>query len=105
MAGRSGLVLLAAVAVVGLSVIRPLPADRLEHEPTTTQIDLNTATAGTLELLPGVGATSAQRIVEYREQHGPFRSVDELTAVHRVGEKVVERIRPWVYVESEPRRK
>lgn len=49
-------------------------------------LDLNTATAGQLDELPGVGPVLAQRIVDYRTQHGGFRSVDELRQVSGIGE-------------------
>lgn len=48
-------------------------------------LDLNTATAVQLDQLPGVGPVLAQRIVDYRTQHGGFRSVDELRQVSGIG--------------------
>jgi competence protein ComEA len=49
-------------------------------------VDLNTATAAQLDQLPGVGPVLAQRIVDYRTQHGGFRSPDELRQVSGIGE-------------------
>lgn len=43
-------------------------------------------------LLPGIGETLAGRIVEYRQEHGPFSSVDDLLAIPGIGEGVVDRI-------------
>lgn len=51
----------------------------------TAPLDLNTASADQLDALPGVGPTTAQRIVDYRQAHGPFRSVDELEGVPGIG--------------------
>jgi len=51
----------------------------------TAPLDLNTATPEQLDALPGVGPTTAQRIVDYRQAHGPFRSVDDLEAVPGIG--------------------
>lgn len=48
-------------------------------------ISLSTATAEQLDTLPGVGPVTAQKIVEYRQQHGPFTSVDELDAIPGIG--------------------
>jgi len=59
-------------------------------------INLNTADADELSLLPGVGPTAAQRIVTYREEHGPFAEVEQLVAVYRVGQGSVEKLRPYV---------
>lgn len=64
-------------------------------EPNQTQateshsglININTASAATLETLPGIGETLAQRIVEYRQTYGPFQSVYALTNVKGIGEK------------------
>jgi competence protein ComEA len=49
-------------------------------------MDLNSATATQLDQLPGVGPVLAQRIVDYRTQHGGFRSVDELRQVSGIGD-------------------
>ena len=61
-------------------------------------IDLNTATAADLEALPGVGPATAAAIVEYRQQQGRFRSVDELLEVRGIGEAKLAVIRPKVRV-------
>lgn len=53
-------------------------------------VDINTADAATLaKELTGVGEAKAQAIVAYREQHGPFKSVDELALVEGIGQKTV----------------
>jgi competence protein ComEA len=53
-------------------------------------IDINTADAATLaKELNGVGEAKAQAIVAYRDQHGPFQSVEELAMVDGIGEKTV----------------
>lgn len=61
------------------------------------RIDVNQATAGELQRLPGIGPTLAQRIVEARtKQH--FRSVDDLRRVRGIGAKTLERLRPHVVI-------
>ena len=59
-------------------------------------IHLNTATAEELETIPGVGPVTAQRIIDFREQNGPFRSVDELDAVSGIGPKRLAQMRELV---------
>lgn len=56
-------------------------------------IDVNTADATALEELPGIGPALAERIVSYREEHGPFASVDDLTDVPGIGDAKLEALR------------
>ena len=53
----------------------------------TTPVSLNTATVDQLDTLPGVGPVLAQHILDYRTQHGGFRSVDELREVNGIGDR------------------
>ncbi len=62
-------------------------------------LNLNSATAPQLELLPGIGPTLAQSIVSYREAHGLFRSLDDLLDVPGIGPAKLEQIRGLVTVE------
>jgi competence protein ComEA len=48
-------------------------------------VSLSSATAEQLDTLPGVGPVTAQKIVDYRSQHGAFHSVDELDAIPGIG--------------------
>ncbi|UTT62558.1 ComEA family DNA-binding protein [Microcella humidisoli] len=57
------------------------------------RVNLNTADAAALETLPGVGPAIAARIIAWRDENGPFRSVDELTAVSGIGEKTLAGLR------------
>ena len=61
-------------------------------------VNLNTATLDQLDSLPGIGPALAQRIISYREQHGPFRSVQELLNVSGIGEKKFADLRSKVTV-------
>ncbi|MFM8551360.1 MAG: ComEA family DNA-binding protein [Nitrospiraceae bacterium] len=62
------------------------------------KLDVNRATAADLEQLPGIGPVLAQRIVEWRRQHGSFARVDDLNDVKGIGEKKLRELRPWVTV-------
>ena len=97
----SGLVLLALLQCLMLPAFAEptdAPADPTEPGP----LDLNHATAQELTMLPGIGEVLAQRIVDYREAHGPFSSVEELIAVEGIGEGKLEKLRELVTVEVEP---
>jgi competence ComEA-like helix-hairpin-helix protein len=63
-------------------------------------LDVNRATVGDFELLPGVGPALAQRIVAHRSEHGAFTSVDALSQVRGIGPKTLERLRPLVAIVS-----
>ena len=64
----------------------------------TGPVNLNTATLEQLETLDGVGPATAQKIIDYREQHGGFTSVDELDQVSGIGEKRLAALRDHVGV-------
>jgi competence protein ComEA len=59
-------------------------------------VQLNSATIEQLDALSGVGPVTAQKIIDYREQHGGFRSVDELDAVPGIGPARLEQLRETV---------
>lgn len=59
-------------------------------------VDVNRDPVRDIELLPGIGPKKAGAIVESRVRDGPFETLDDLARVKGIGEKTVERIRPWV---------
>lgn len=61
-------------------------------------ININTADLQTLESLPGIGAAKAQAIIDYRTEHGNFKSIDELKNVKGIGDKVLEKIKEQIEV-------
>jgi competence protein ComEA len=75
-------------------------------EPATEQssdsskkVNLNTATEAELQTVSGIGAKKAQEIVRYREENGPFKTVDDLKNVSGIGEKTVERLKDSLSVD------
>lgn len=66
--------------------------------PATGLVNLNTADLDALDSLPGVGPVLAQRIVDWRTEHGRFTSVEELGEVSGIGDKMLSELRPRVTV-------
>jgi len=102
-----GLILLIGLAVLASGVLlftdlpnpvrtSPLEAIRLDDVSVllprfveSAPIDINRATLDDLITLPGIGPALAQRIIDYRIEHGPFRSVEELERVSGIGPQTV----------------
>ena len=64
----------------------------------TGKINVNTASAEELTMLPGIGEETAKRIIEHRTKYGIFFSLDELTKVKGIGENTVEKLKPYATV-------
>ena len=64
----------------------------------TTRVNINTATAGQLDTLPGIGPSYADKIIQYRTQHGPFKTVHDITNVTGIGESIFQKIQDLVDV-------
>ncbi len=76
----------------------PVEVDRLPERVYDYRIDINEAGYAEWLGLPGVGETLADRIIRYREEHGPFQSIDELDDIKGIGPKTLEKLRPWLIV-------
>ena len=79
----------------------PAPADNAAPSDSSQSgalININTATQEELETLPSIGEVRAQAILAYREEHGGFRTTDELMEVSGIGEKIFADISPHITV-------
>lgn len=63
-------------------------------------VNINTADAAQIALLPRIGLKAAQRVVDYRKEHGPFASTSDLMQVKGFGEKTLTRLSPYLTVEG-----
>jgi comEA protein len=63
------------------------------------KININSAYTGDLQMLPGIGEVMAERIIDYREQKGPFKNTEEIKKVKGIGDKKFEQIRDYITVE------
>ena len=71
-----------------------------EVRPDLSPVNLNTADAEALTALPGIGEELAGRIVQYREEHGPFETVEDLTEVSGIGQGKLAALEGFVTVED-----
>lgn len=72
------------------------------QQRTTFPININTASQKELMELPGIGEVLAQRIIDYRDAHGPFRTKNELTKVSGIGKKKLEAVIDLITLEDNP---
>ena len=82
----------------------PNIASVVPTEPSNTairlRVDLNRASAGELELLPGIGAVLARRVIAFRESVGRFQKIEDLRGVKGIGAKKFERLKSFVLVSA-----
>lgn len=88
---KSGRASRAETATGGRSTVSQGPGDT-----TWVLVDLDTASAFTIEALPWIGASLAARIIESRERCGPFGSLDALKRVYGIGDGMTKRLEPYV---------
>jgi len=73
-----------------------VPQEGEEQSP--QKIDINQAESWLLEALPGIGEVLAQRIVDYRNENGPFRRIEDLLKISGIGEATFEKIKDYITV-------
>jgi len=87
--------------VLCLALIVVLSSLAMAADEAPGVVNINTAGAEQLQLLPRIGPALADRIIEFREAHGPFGSVDELVAVKGIGESSLARLEPYLTTKGE----
>lgn len=89
-------VVLAAILVGALFLLPPLhqssyaPVGNMDIAAETGPIDINHATAEKLALLPGIGEVKSKAILEYRQENGPFETLEDLANVKGISQKTID---------------
>jgi len=85
---------------VRVAAVTEAPPRRRAATSAPVRMNLNTASARTLQRLPGVGPAISARIVDYREAYGGFRHPREVVRVKGIGPKTYEKMAPYLYVDE-----
>lgn len=88
--------------VVSVLFALNFPAAQAKKQPPSKPIDLNVANIKELQELPGVGAVTAQRIIDMRQKSGRFHRVEDLLAIRGISQKKLDAMRPYVTVSAQP---
>jgi competence protein ComEA len=88
---------LAAPLADGMQVLVPRRGPAVAGKQPAGRVSLGSATLAELDALPGVGPVTAQKILDFRTQHGGFRSVDDLDAIPGIGPARIEQLRDVVW--------
>jgi competence protein ComEA len=84
------------LALVAFCAITPsLLANK---KPPAAPVNLNTATSEELQLVPGIGPVTAEKILQMRKSYGAFKSVDDLSAIRGIGPKRLEKMHKYLTV-------
>jgi comEA protein len=95
---------LSLVAITTLFMLRPqvqsAPQSARSSQPPRPAVvtNINTASLAELQTLPGVGTKTAARIIDYRQQNGPFKTIEELMNVQGIDDKSFRRLKPQITV-------
>ncbi len=91
---KQGIGSIAMAVVVGLLFYSVVGAEQ------ASRLDLNDATLSQLDGLPGIGPVIAKRIIQFREDNGPFKRIEDLMNVRGIGEKTFLKLRDQIMVEE-----
>ena len=87
------------------SIICCADATLAKKKPPAHPINLNSASSAELQLVPGIGPSTADKILDMRKSYGAFKSVDDLLAIKGIGPKRLEKMRKYLTVGKAPQTK
>jgi len=89
---------LTRIALLFVVLCAVAPSLLANKKPPPAPVNLNTATSEELQLVPGIGPVTAEKILQMRKSYGAFKSVDDLTAIRGIGPKRLEKMRKYLTV-------
>lgn len=102
---RKSVTVLVMIIFLACAVLPVMAAEKAapvkEASALAGKLNVNSADATQLALLPGIGEKTAENIIAYRTQHGNFKTIDDLTQVKGIGTKSVEKFREYVVFEGQ----
>jgi competence ComEA-like helix-hairpin-helix protein len=98
---KSHLIVLSAILIVAMSTaVMAADTQQIPAAATSGVVNINSADAAQLAYLPRVGVKAAQRIIDYRKEHGSFKKSSDLMQVKGFGEKSYERLASYLTVDG-----
>jgi competence protein ComEA len=97
---KSHLIVLSAILIISMSTAGMAANTQLTQAAPTGVVNINSADVAQLAFLPRVGVKAAQRIVDYRKEHGSFKKTSDLMQVKGFGEKSYERLASYLSVDG-----
>jgi comEA protein len=88
----------ARVCLIAATLCIVVSAGAARKKPPAAPVNLNTATSEQLQLVPGIGPATADKILQMRKAYGAFKSVDDLLAIRGIGPKRLEKMRKYLTV-------
>jgi len=93
-----------SLALLALT-LATIPAALAKKQPPAHPININTAGSSDLQQVPGIGPSTAQKILDTRKSYGSFKSVDDLLSIKGIGPKKLEKMRKYLTVGKPPSKK
>lgn len=87
--------------VISIGAAGAVASEAADSAASPGVVNINTADVAQFALLPRIGLKVGQRIVDYRKEHGPFKSTTDLMQVKGIGDKTFELLSPYLVIEGE----
>lgn len=87
-----------SAADIAEAAVEVAAAPRRSGKAPPVRTNINTASVEQLQRLPRIGPALAARIVEHRRVHGPFRHPDRIVDVRGIGDRTLDKLRPWIHL-------